>query len=232
MPLVHVRHRAGRCASILPPRAAWRADLHGLPIDEARGVVLADGGERRLTPQEQAVLAALLVFETATHDRLITALWGAWLEPPESALGVIRVIVLTLRRALRGTPAEILTIRHQGYRLALAANDQEPAMTSPAIPVSRSNRLPQLCADYLKAQARRLAAEGEEKAARVAIFAELGARELLRAGPYLIQRVAVKAIAAKPITKEMVGGTIPGRRGYDLLKVTPLEAANDNRAGA
>jgi DNA-binding response OmpR family regulator len=118
----------GRPPSILPPRAAWRADLQALPIDgEDAAVVLEDGERRRLSPQEQATLAPLLLCRIASHDRLYSALWGLWLEPPDTFATGLRVAIYSLRRKLAGSGAVILTLATVGYRLEVAANDNRPA---------------------------------------------------------------------------------------------------------
>jgi DNA-binding response OmpR family regulator len=109
--------------SLIPPVEAWRADLAGLPIDAARGEVLANGRRRRLRPQEQAVLAVLLCRPLASRDALMTALWGVWLDPPDSASTMLRVRLRGLRQALDGAGAVILSERGRGWRLVVVAND-------------------------------------------------------------------------------------------------------------
>lgn len=119
--------------SLLPPRAAWRGELQALPLDERRGaVVLPCGRVRQLAPQEQAALWVLLVDRIATHDRLYSALWGLWLEPPDSFATGLRVAICSLRRKLTGTGAVILTLASVGYRLEVAANDNRPRRPLPA----------------------------------------------------------------------------------------------------
>lgn len=100
------------------------------------------------------------------------------------------------------------------------------------IPVSRSNSLPELCRDYLKASAKKLAAEKAAKTAKAAIFKVMGEHRLLKAGQYLIERKAVPTVEPKVITRAMVGDFVGGRVGYDLLEVKKLEAANDDVARA
>lgn len=119
---------SGRAACLLPPRATWREDLRRLPIDDRQGVVTVTGPDgtierRALAPQEQAALWPLLLHRVASHDRLYSALWGLWLEPPESCATGLRVAICSLRRKLEGSGAVILTLAAIGYRLEVAAND-------------------------------------------------------------------------------------------------------------
>ncbi len=113
--------------SILPPVEDWCPACRALPIDVGRAEVCVAGERRRLMPQQQAVLAVLLVHETGTHDRLISAVWGAWLEPPASMSSALRLIVTGVRRALAGTGAEVVTLPGLGWRLVAAGNDQGSA---------------------------------------------------------------------------------------------------------
>ena len=109
--------------SILPPAEDWRAACRVLPIDVGRAEVLVAGERRRLMPQQQAVLAVLLVHETGTRDRLISAVWGAWLETPARMSSALRLIMTGVRRVLAGTGAEIVTLPGRGWRLVVAGND-------------------------------------------------------------------------------------------------------------
>ncbi|MEU4549495.1 AfsR/SARP family transcriptional regulator [Nonomuraea dietziae] len=64
-----------------------------------------DGGGAEVTPgpaKHRALLVALLMSagQTVTHDRLVTAVWGA--EPPASAEAVLRVYVSALRKTVEG----------------------------------------------------------------------------------------------------------------------------------
>ena len=90
-------------------------------------MVLEDGERRRFSPQEQATLAPLLLHRIASHDRLYSALWGLWLEPPDTFATGLRVAIYSLRRKLAGSGAVILTLATVGYRLEVAANDNRPA---------------------------------------------------------------------------------------------------------
>ncbi|WP_432068097.1 AfsR/SARP family transcriptional regulator [Streptomyces sp. C10-9-1] len=74
-------------------------------------------------PQQQAVLAALLLragHVVPSHE-LITAVWGE--EPPKSAVKVLRTYVWRLRQLLRAVGGEeVLASVGDGYRVALAAH--------------------------------------------------------------------------------------------------------------
>jgi len=118
--------------SLLPPPPAWRPAVAGLPLDVAAGTVLAPAGPRRLLPQEQAALAVLLTRELGTVDQLMTALWGAWLEPPDSAASALRVVIAGLRTKLAGTGALVLNVVGVGYRLVVPGNDDDPPPDHPS----------------------------------------------------------------------------------------------------
>lgn len=111
--------------SLLPGREAWQPLYLALPIDPAEAMVAAEGELRRLSPQEQAVLAVLLTRVSGTTDDFMTALWGRWLEPPETASSALRMVVSGLRRKLRGAGVEIVTLTGRGYAMVpAAANDR------------------------------------------------------------------------------------------------------------
>jgi DNA-binding response OmpR family regulator len=120
----------------MPPRPAWRAALRGLPIDADAGAIDAAGERRRLSPQEEIALGCLLLREVATHDALVVALWGAWLDPPETFLAGVRVVIWRLRQKLDGV-AVISTLIGRGYRLEVAANDNHAGRGDPASPQDR-----------------------------------------------------------------------------------------------
>lgn len=109
--------------SILPPRETWRPALQLVPIDVERAEVVIGGERRRLMPQQQAVLSVLLVRELGTHDQLISAVWGAWLEPPASMSSALRMLLTGVRRGLAGTGVEVVTLPGRGWQLVMAGND-------------------------------------------------------------------------------------------------------------
>ena len=114
-------------ASLLPPPDLWRCFFVKLPIDPAAATIAAGGELRRLTPQEQAVLGVLLCEPLGSADLLMTALWGRWVEPPESASSALRMVIAGLRRKLEGCGAEVLTLRGLGYTLVLAPSNDDRA---------------------------------------------------------------------------------------------------------
>ncbi|MFI2642802.1 BTAD domain-containing putative transcriptional regulator [Streptomyces sp. NPDC018610] len=87
--------------------AAWRFGVLG-PVRAWRGQELLATG----SPQQRALLAALLLREgrTATASELIDALWGE--EPPSQALAAVRTYASRLRKAL---DPDILVSESGGY---------------------------------------------------------------------------------------------------------------------
>ncbi|WP_285473026.1 BTAD domain-containing putative transcriptional regulator [Actinoplanes sp. NBRC 101535] len=93
----------------------FRFSLLG-PVRAWQGGTEADLGG----PQQQVVLAALLLREgtPATVDELIRAVWGE--DPPPTAVGTIRTYVSRLRRVLGGAASPIRSLAG-GYVLRLPA---------------------------------------------------------------------------------------------------------------
>ena len=88
--------------TVLGPLRAWRGDTE------------VDLG----TPQQQAVLAVLLLAEgrQVPRDALVDALWGQ--EPPKTAAGTVRTYVSRLRRCLEtGGVAGVVEPAGDGYAL-------------------------------------------------------------------------------------------------------------------
>ena len=90
--------------TVLGPVRAWRGDAE------------LDLG----TPQQQAVLAVLLLAEgrQVPASALVDALWGQ--EPPKTAAGTVRTYVSRLRRCLgAGGAAGVVEPAGDGYALPL-----------------------------------------------------------------------------------------------------------------
>jgi DNA-binding SARP family transcriptional activator len=94
---------------LLGPLAAWRDND---PI--ALG-----------SPQQQAVLAVLLVRrgKFVSADALVDALWPD--EPPENALQTVRTYVSRLRKLFAGSSDSPLQSEHAGYRLPVDAGETD-----------------------------------------------------------------------------------------------------------
>ena len=87
----------------------------GVVLDRAHRLVRRDGRPLKLTPKEFAVLEVLL----AAAGVVVSAeelLERAWDEHTNPLTNVVRVTVMTLRRAL-GEPPLIETVVGAGYRL-------------------------------------------------------------------------------------------------------------------
>ncbi|RFU86073.1 AfsR family transcriptional regulator [Streptomyces triticagri] len=95
-----------------PERDPLRFSVLG-PVRAWRGAEPLSTG----SPQQQALLAALLLREgrTATASELIDAVWGE--EPPSQALAAIRTYASRLRKSL---DADVLTSESGGYSVRLA----------------------------------------------------------------------------------------------------------------
>lgn len=122
----HGKRSGSGPGSILPPRDEWRPSLRGLPIDETAGAVVVDGVRVAFQPHEQAALHVLLIRDWVSVDTLLTALYGRYLEAPDTCVSVVRVVVSTLRRKLLRSGAVIITLYRVGYRLDAPANDDRP----------------------------------------------------------------------------------------------------------
>ncbi|MFF5013675.1 BTAD domain-containing putative transcriptional regulator [Streptomyces sp. NPDC001165] len=94
-PRVPEQRRSGSAASAIAEPAALRFSVLG-PVRAWRGEETLNTG----SPQQRALLAALLLREgrTATAAELIDALWGA--EPPSQALAALRTYASRLRKIL------------------------------------------------------------------------------------------------------------------------------------
>ncbi|MEU2051871.1 AfsR/SARP family transcriptional regulator [Streptomyces bungoensis] len=106
-PRVPEQRRSGSAASVVAEPAALRFSVLG-PVRAWRGEeALATG-----SPQQRALLAALLLREgrTATAAELIDALWGT--EPPSQALAAVRTYASRLRKVL---DAGVLVSESGGY---------------------------------------------------------------------------------------------------------------------
>ncbi|MFI9152886.1 BTAD domain-containing putative transcriptional regulator [Streptomyces sp. NPDC053367] len=92
--------------AVLGPVRAWR--IEGAPEEDSRSPVPTG------SPQQRALLAALLLREgrTATAAELIDALWGE--EPPSQALAAVRTYASRLRKALG---SGVLVSESGGYAL-------------------------------------------------------------------------------------------------------------------
>ncbi|MFF4088559.1 BTAD domain-containing putative transcriptional regulator [Streptomyces nigra] len=108
-PRVPEQRRPGSSADAAAPVTALRFGVLG-PVRAWRGEEPLPTG----SPQQRALLAALLLREgrTATAAELIDALWGE--EPPSQALAAVRTYASRLRKALG---AEVLVSESGGYAI-------------------------------------------------------------------------------------------------------------------
>ncbi len=119
---VRARLRAARVRSArpeVPPRARLR--IGDLELDVDGRVAMRDGRDLRLTRTEWEILRTLTVHagRTLTHQEIFDAVWG---QPFGDAVKSVRVHVTNLRRKVErvpSTPELIVTVRRDGYRLAL-----------------------------------------------------------------------------------------------------------------
>jgi DNA-binding response OmpR family regulator len=107
---VHLRHSAEEDASTI--RVA------GIELDLARRRVLVDGVTTDLSDREFRLLYHLVSHagEIVSRERLLSEVWGYSFDPGSN---VVDVCVRRLRKKL-GPGSPIETVRHAGYRLAVA----------------------------------------------------------------------------------------------------------------
>ena len=97
------------------PAAPPVLERFGIRLDQHRRTVTRDGQPVRLSRKEFAVLAELLLAEggVVSAEQLLEKVWDENVNP---FTGVVRFIVMTLRRKL-GDPPVIETVPGAGYRL-------------------------------------------------------------------------------------------------------------------
>lgn len=93
-------------------------EYSGVRLDPVRRVVERDGRPIRLTPKEFGVLEALLAADGG-YLRPGELLDEVWQEPSGRTLGVVKIVVHTLRRKL-GEPVVIRSASGLGYRIGAA----------------------------------------------------------------------------------------------------------------
>src|SRR3954451_7778874 len=112
-PRVPEQRRAGAAASAIAEPAASRFSVLG-PVRAWRAEEALNTG----SPQQRALLAALLLREgrTATAPELIDALWGT--EPPSQALAALRTYASRLRKVVG---QGVLVSEAGGYAIRVGA---------------------------------------------------------------------------------------------------------------
>lgn len=107
-------------------RAQGRADnvvrYGSLVLDEATGVIEANGAVLALTPRERAVLQSLLARAggVVPKDTLVDAVFGF---NEDASASAIELYVHRVRRKLEGSGLEIVTLRGIGYALREGRKD-------------------------------------------------------------------------------------------------------------
>ncbi len=107
---VHLRHGADDDAATIR--------VSGIELDLARRRVFADGRSTDLSDREFRLLYHLVSHpgEIVSRERLLSEVWGYSFDPGSN---VVDVCIRRLRKKL-GPASPIETVRHAGYRLAVA----------------------------------------------------------------------------------------------------------------